>query len=117
VVFRRQQQAMGGLGGGLFGGGEKKKPIDPEDVRVTFDDVAGIDEVEAGIADIVDFLREPEKPCPGPRRATGGVSAAISAVQVPLCIRRAAVSRTVHAGPGIGTAALGGRVRGRPSGH
>ncbi|HSK96679.1 MAG TPA: ATP-dependent metallopeptidase FtsH/Yme1/Tma family protein, partial [Euzebyales bacterium] len=41
-IFRRQQQA---LGGGLFGSGGRKKPVDPETVRVSFDDVAGIDEV------------------------------------------------------------------------
>jgi cell division protease FtsH len=30
-------------------------------VRVTFDDVAGIDEVENEIAEVVDFLRDPDK--------------------------------------------------------
>jgi cell division protease FtsH len=54
-LFRRQ------TGGGLFGGGAKKKPVEPESVRVTFDDVAGIDEVEAEISEIVDFLRNPDK--------------------------------------------------------
>jgi len=56
-LFKRQQQ---GLGAGLFGGA-KKKPIDPKSVRVTFDDVAGIDEVEAEIMEIVDFLKDPGK--------------------------------------------------------
>jgi cell division protease FtsH len=28
---------------------------------VTFDDIAGIDEAKAELAEIVDFLREPEK--------------------------------------------------------
>jgi cell division protease FtsH len=57
-MFRRQRAA---LGGGLLGAGRAKKPIDPESVRVTFDDVAGIDEVEAEISEIVDFLRDPGK--------------------------------------------------------
>jgi cell division protease FtsH len=57
-MFRRQQRAMGG---GLFGNGGANKRIDPETVRVTFADVAGIDEVEAEINEIVDFLRDPEK--------------------------------------------------------
>jgi cell division protease FtsH len=58
-MFKRQQKAMGG---GLFGmGGAARKPIDPETVRVTFADVAGIDEVEAEINEIVDFLKDPEK--------------------------------------------------------
>ena len=55
-MFRRQQGAMGGLLGG-----SRQKPVDPETVRVTFDDVAGIDEVEAEINEVVDFLKDPEK--------------------------------------------------------
>ena len=55
-MFRRQQGAMGGL----LGGGKQKR-VDPETVRVTFDDVAGIDEVEAEINEVVDFLKDPEK--------------------------------------------------------
>ena len=57
-MFRRQRAAMGG---GLLGAGRARKPVDPESVRVTFDDVAGIDEVEAEISEIVDFLRDPGK--------------------------------------------------------
>jgi cell division protease FtsH len=56
-LFRRQQGAMTG---GLLGG-SKQKRVDPETVRVTFDDVAGIDEVEAEINEVVDFLKDPEK--------------------------------------------------------
>ena len=56
-MFRRQQRAMGG---GILGG-RARKPVDPETVRVTFDDVAGIDEVEAEINEVVDFLRQPAK--------------------------------------------------------
>jgi cell division protease FtsH len=56
-MFRRQQGAMAG---GLLGGGQQKR-VDPETVRVTFDDVAGIDEVEAEINEVVDFLKDPEK--------------------------------------------------------
>ena len=46
LILKRQQNSMGGLGG-LFGGRETK-PVDPHTVRVTFDDVAGIDKVKAG---------------------------------------------------------------------
>jgi cell division protease FtsH len=56
-MFRRQRAAMGG---GLLGGSASKR-VDPETVRVTFQDVAGIDEVEAEINEVVDFLRHPEK--------------------------------------------------------
>ena len=55
-MFRRQQGAIGGL----LGRGAGKR-VDPETVRVTFKDVAGIDEVEAEINEVVDFLRDPQK--------------------------------------------------------
>ncbi|HEY0875596.1 MAG TPA: ATP-dependent zinc metalloprotease FtsH [Vicinamibacterales bacterium] len=58
-LFRRQAGAMGGMGGMLGAG--KQKRVDPESVRVTFDDVAGIDEVKAEINEVVDFLRDPGK--------------------------------------------------------
>jgi cell division protease FtsH len=56
-MFRRQQGVMAG---GLLGGARQKR-VDPETVRVTFEDVAGIDEVEAEINEVVDFLKDPEK--------------------------------------------------------
>jgi cell division protease FtsH len=59
-LFRRSRAAGGGLGG-LLGGGQQKKPVDPTTVRVTFADVAGIDEVEDEITEIVDFLKDPDK--------------------------------------------------------
>jgi cell division protease FtsH len=55
-MFRRQQGALGGI----LGAGKQKR-VDPETIRVTFDDVAGIDEVEAEINEVVDFLKDPEK--------------------------------------------------------
>jgi cell division protease FtsH len=54
--FNRQQGALGGL---LKGNIQNR--VDPESVRVTFDDVAGIEEVEAEINEVVDFLRDPAK--------------------------------------------------------
>ena len=55
-MLRRQQGAMGGL----MGAGKQRR-VDPETVRVTFGDVAGIDEVEAEINEVVDFLKDPDK--------------------------------------------------------
>jgi cell division protease FtsH len=55
-MFRRQQGALGGL---LSRG--KQKRVDPDSVRVTFADVAGIEEVEAEINEVVDFLKSPDK--------------------------------------------------------
>ena len=51
----------GGLGGlGAFGRSQARR-VDPQTIRVTFDDVAGIDEAKAELTEIVDFLKEPER--------------------------------------------------------
>ncbi len=54
-MFRRQQSGLAGILG------SRQKRVDPETVRVTFNDVAGIDEVKAEISEVVDFLKDPEK--------------------------------------------------------
>jgi cell division protease FtsH len=61
-MFRRAQQG-GGLGGGLMGiGRSRARRYDQEqDTKVTFDDVAGIDEAENELVEIVDFLKDPPK--------------------------------------------------------
>ena len=58
-VFRR---ASGG-GGGVLGafGRSKAKRYEPTAGRVTFADVAGIDEAKAELAEIVDFLKNPDR--------------------------------------------------------
>ncbi|MDR3536104.1 MAG: ATP-dependent zinc metalloprotease FtsH [Acetobacteraceae bacterium] len=55
--------AGGGLGGGLFSiGRSRAKLVTAEtDVKVTFDDVAGVDEAKAELHEIVDFLKRPEE--------------------------------------------------------
>jgi cell division protease FtsH len=62
-MFRRAAQQGGGLGGGLMGiGRSRARRYDQErDTKVTFDDVAGIDEAENELVEIVDFLRDPPK--------------------------------------------------------
>lgn len=62
-MFRRAAQQGGGLGGGLMGiGRSRARRYDQEkDTKVTFDDVAGIDESENELVEIVDFLRDPQK--------------------------------------------------------
>jgi cell division protease FtsH len=60
-LFRRAQQG-GGMGGLMGIGKSKARRFDQEhDTRVTFDDVAGIDEAENELVEIVDFLKSPEK--------------------------------------------------------
>jgi len=54
-----KRQRAGGMGGLLDGG--KQKRVDPQSVRTTFADVAGIDEVKAEVNEIVDFLKDPVK--------------------------------------------------------
>ena len=62
-MFRRAAQQGGGLGGALMGIGKSRaRRYDQEqDTKVTFDDVAGIDEAENELVEIVDFLRDPPK--------------------------------------------------------
>jgi cell division protease FtsH len=60
-LARRAQAGAGGLGGlGNFGRSQARR-VDPEKIRVTFDDVAGIDEPKGELAEIVDFLKTPDR--------------------------------------------------------
>jgi len=61
-MYRRAQQG-GGIGGALMGIGKSKaRRFDQEAAgKITFDDVAGIDEAENELVEIVDFLKEPGK--------------------------------------------------------
>jgi cell division protease FtsH len=63
-IYRRMAKAGAGMGGGLLGGLGKSKARrfdQAESGKVTFDDVAGIDEAENELVEIVDFLRDPQK--------------------------------------------------------
>jgi cell division protease FtsH len=61
LLARRAQSAAGGLGGlGNFGRSQARR-VDPTTIQVTFDDVAGIDEAKAELAEIVDFLKTPDR--------------------------------------------------------
>ncbi len=58
LVFRK----LGGVGGiGGLGRSRARRYEQGTDQRVTFDDVAGIDEAEGELVELVDFLRHPEK--------------------------------------------------------
>jgi cell division protease FtsH len=59
ILLARRATAGGGMGAlGSFGRSQARR-VDPEKIRVTFDDVAGIDEAKAELTEIVDFLRDP----------------------------------------------------------
>ena len=64
-MYRRMAGQGGGAGmGGIFGiGRSKAKRYDATDPanRITFNDVAGIDEAEAELVEVVDFLKAPDK--------------------------------------------------------
>jgi len=62
-IYRRASRGGGMGGGGLMGiGRSQAKRYDAEGAaRVTFEDVAGIDEAENELVEIVDFLKAPER--------------------------------------------------------
>jgi cell division protease FtsH len=61
-LTRRAAAAAGAAGGGLFSlGRSRAKRYSEEEPKVTFDDVAGIDEAENELIEIVDFLKNPAK--------------------------------------------------------
>jgi cell division protease FtsH len=57
--FRR---TAGGAGGGLMSFGRSRaRRFDPASTRVTFDDVAGIEDAKQELLEVVDFLKNPHK--------------------------------------------------------
>ena len=63
LVWTARRASAGALGGGLGGFGRSRAArYEPQTgPRVTFDDVAGIQEVEEEVREIVDFLKNPER--------------------------------------------------------
>ena len=59
VFFMRQMQ--GGARGAMGFGKSKAKLLTENKNRVTFDDVAGVDEAKDDLTEIVDFLKDPAK--------------------------------------------------------
>ena len=62
-LFRRASKQGGAMAGGLFGIGRStaRRFDQTQEGKVTFDDVAGIDEAENELVEIVDFLKDPKK--------------------------------------------------------
>lgn len=61
IFVMRQMQNGGGRGGAMGFGKSRAKLLVPKEGRVTFDDVAGIDEAREELQEIVEFLRDPQK--------------------------------------------------------
>ena len=60
-IYRRLRNQLGGGGGPLSLGKNKAKLYDRTDLKTTFNDVAGVDEVEAELKELVDYLKNKEK--------------------------------------------------------
>jgi len=60
IFFMRQMQ--GGRGGGAMGFGKSRAKLLTEKAgRVTFEDVAGVEEAKQEVEEVVEFLRDPQK--------------------------------------------------------
>ncbi|HLB31519.1 MAG TPA: ATP-dependent metallopeptidase FtsH/Yme1/Tma family protein, partial [Gammaproteobacteria bacterium] len=60
IYFMRQMQGGGGRGALSFGK-SRARLLSEDQVRVTFNDVAGVDEAKEEVAELVEFLRDPGK--------------------------------------------------------
>ena len=59
IFFMRQMQGGGGKAMGF--GKSKAKLLTEKNGKVTFDDVAGVDEAKDDLQEIVEFLKDPSK--------------------------------------------------------
>jgi len=59
--MRQMQGGAGGKGGPMSFGKSKAKLIGEDQIKVTFADVAGVDEAKEDVQELVEFLREPDK--------------------------------------------------------
>ena len=61
IFFMRKQQAGGGPGGQMGFGKSRAKLMEENQVKVGFGDVAGIEEAQEDVEEMVDFLKDPSK--------------------------------------------------------
>ncbi len=63
IIMRRVSGGVGGPGGQIFNIGKSRATLFDKDSQsqLTFDDVAGLDEAKEEVAEVVDFLKNPQK--------------------------------------------------------
>ncbi|MGB0205432.1 MAG: ATP-dependent zinc metalloprotease FtsH [Neptuniibacter sp.] len=61
MFFMRQMQGGGGKGGPMSFGKSKARMMSEDQIKTTFDDVAGVEEAKEDVRELVDFLRDPGK--------------------------------------------------------
>jgi cell division protease FtsH len=61
IFFMRQMQGGGGGRGAMSFGKSKARLLGEDQVKVTFSDVAGVEEAKEEVAELVEFLRDPAK--------------------------------------------------------
>jgi cell division protease FtsH len=60
LYFSRKMYEKGGVGGLMSVGKSKAKLYAEKDVKVTFEDVAGVDEAKEELKEVIDFLKNPK---------------------------------------------------------
>ena len=61
IYLMRQMQGGGGRGGAMSFGKSRARLLNQDTNRVTFDDVAGVEESKEEVQEIVEFLRDPSR--------------------------------------------------------
>ncbi|MGQ0502819.1 MAG: ATP-dependent zinc metalloprotease FtsH [Panacagrimonas sp.] len=61
VYFMRQMQGGGGGRGAMGFGKSRARMLNADQVKITFNDVAGVEEAKQEVSELVDFLKDPSK--------------------------------------------------------